>query len=274
MKKKFTLVLSLLLMAGLVYDYNFRMAHTNSSGAPMGNTGSPSDGQTCATMGCHSGGPAVTTEEIDISSDIPPTGYVGGETYNIMFTMTKPGGEKFGFQLSAQDNSGNELGTLIAGTGTQILGSKYITHTFSGTSVTGGTKTWNFQWTAPVSGTGAVDVYYAGNFTDNGGGTSDDVVVSGSLTVGELGVGITEADLAEISVYPNPVIDEIHVAARNVDEEIMITMFDVQGRKVLEEKHAGGNIKIDVKSRSLNTGVYFLQIEVDGKSAIKKLLVK
>jgi hypothetical protein len=188
--------------------------------------------------------------------------------------MAKPGGEKFGFQLSPQDISGNELGTLIAGTGTQILGSKYITHTFSGTAVTGGTKTWNFQWTAPASGTGAVGVYYAGNFTDNGGGTSDDVVVSGSLTVNELGVGITEADLAEISVYPNPVIDEIHVAARDVDEEIMITLFDVQGRKVLEEKHAGGNIKIDVKSRNLNTGVYFLQIEVDGKSSIKKVLVK
>lgn len=273
MKKKFTLVLSALLVSGLIYDFNFRMAHTNSGGSPAGNTGSPSDGQSCARSGCHSG-PSASNEVIDVSADIPASGYIGGETYNISLTMTKPGGERFGFQLSPQDNAGNGLGTLIAGTGSQIVGGNYITHTGTGTAVTGGTKTWNFQWVAPVSGTGDVDVYYVGNFTNRNFGSSGDVVVTGSLVVNEATVGISEAQLAKLSVYPNPVIDEINIAAVDVDEEIMVTMFSIEGRKVLQEKHDGGNVKIDLRGKSLNAGVYFLNIEVGGKATVKKLLVK
>ncbi|MCF8276287.1 MAG: T9SS type A sorting domain-containing protein [Flavobacteriales bacterium] len=274
MKKKFTLILSLLLTTGMVYDYNFRMAHTNNAGGPPGHTGSPADGQTCARSGCHIGGPALTNETIELSSDVPGTGYVGGTTYNMTLTLIKVGGAKFGFQLSPQNSLGTVLGDLVAGTGSQIVGGDYLTHSFNGTSGSG-SRSWDFQWTAPISGSGAVTFYAVGNFANNNGSTDGDVIATESLTINEAtGVGLSEAALASLSVYPNPVIDEITVAAKDVDEEIMITMFDVEGRKVLEEKHQGGNIKIDVKSKSLNTGVYFMQIEAGGKSTVKKLLVK
>lgn len=274
MKKKFTFVLSMLLMVGLVYDYNYRMAHTNSTGAPGGNTGSPNDGQTCAQSGCHIGGPSVTSETGAITSDIPGSGYVAGTTYNMSVTLTKQGGTKFGFQLSPQDASGNPLGVLIAGAGAQIVGGNYLTHTLSGSSGAG-SKIWDFQWTAPASGTGTVTFYAAYNFANSNGSTSGDVIVADTYVVSAASLGISEAQLEALSVYPNPVIDYINVATKDVDEEIMITLFDVQGRKVIAEKHDGGaDIKVDVKSKSLNTGVYFMQIEIDGKSTIKKLLVK
>jgi len=272
MKKKFTLVLSMLLMFGLVYDYNFRMAHTNSSGGPAGHTGSPSDGQTCARSGCHSG-PAVANETGVITSDIPVSGYVGGTTYNMSVTLAKQGGTKFGFQLSPQDVSGNPLGTLVAGTGSQIVGGNYITHNLSGTAGSG-TKTWEFSWIAPTSGTEDVTFYAAFNFA-NGSGSSGDVIDTGSLTVSASSVSISEVELAGLVVYPNPVLNDIHVASKDVDEEIMITLFDAQGRKVLANNYAGGtDITIDVKSIGLITGIYFMQLEVDGKSTIKKLMVK
>lgn len=275
MKKKFTLALSMLMMVGLAYDYNFRMAHTNGSGAPAGNTGSPGDGFSCARSGCHAGGPAQSNETVELSSDIPQTGYVAGTTYNISLTLTKTGGTKFGFQLSPQDAQGNVLGTLAAGTGSQVVGGGYLTHTFSGTAVSGGTKTWDFQWTAPTSGTGDVMFYMVGNFTNSNGSTSGDVIVTESVSFNESsGVGISEAELAQLVVYPNPVEDEINIAMKDIDEEIMVTMFDVQGRKVVEERFDAENIKINVASKNLNTGVYFLQIEAGGNTTIKKLMVK
>lgn len=274
MKKKFTLALSMLLMAGMAYDYNHNAAHTFSNGAPAGHTGSPADGVSCAKSGCHAGGPNQTNETIQIGADIPESGYVGGTTYNISVTMTKSGGQKFGFQLSPQDNSGDAVGSLIAGSGTSITGGHYMTHLAGTTTASGGTKTWNFQWTAPTAGTGNVNVYYAGNFTNNMNNSSGDVIVTGSVVANESNVGISEAELASISVYPNPVIDEIHVAAIDVDEEIMITLYSMDGKKVLEETHEGGEVIVDVASKSLNTGVYFLHIEVEGKSTVKKLLIK
>ncbi len=229
----------------------------------------------CATS-CHVNGPTQTNETVEITSDIPGSGYVAGTTYNITVTMTKAGGTKFGFQLSPQNASGTVLGTLASGTGSQLVGSgNYITHTFSGTAATGGSASWTFEWTAPASGTGDVTFYVAGNFTNASSGTDGDVVVTESVTVSEASVGISEAQLEALTVYPNPVVDEIHVAAKDVDEEIMFTIYNMNGQKVLEEKHeAGQTVKINVAKKSLSSGVYFLQMEVDGNSTIKKLLVK
>jgi hypothetical protein len=274
MKKKFTIVLSVLLMLGLVYDYNFRLAHTNSSGSPAGYTGSPNDGQTCARSGCHSGGPSVSDEIGVITSNIPLSGYVGGTTYNMSVTLTNQGGTRFGFQLSPEDASGNPLGTLIAGTGSQIVGVNYLTHT--GASIASSdTKTWDFQWTAPTSGIGTVTFYAAYNFANSDFSTNGDVIVADTYVTTASSLSISEAELAGLVIYPNPVINEIHVASKDVDEEIMITLFDAQGRRVLGNKYAGGtDITIDVKSIGLITGIYFMQLEVDGKSTIKKLMVK
>ncbi len=274
MKKKFTLILSMLVMVGLVYDYNHNSAHTYSNGAPAGHTGSPGDGVSCAKSGCHSGGPAQTNEAIDVSSDIPSTGYVGGATYNVVFTMTKPGGEKFGFELSPQDNAGAAVGELITGAETIIIGGHYITHGTGQTAATNGARSWSFQWTAPAAGTGDVDVYYAGNFSNNMFDVAEDVIVTGSLVVHESNVGISEAELSNIQIYPNPIEDEINIAMTDVDEEIMVTLYSVEGRVVFEERFSEEQMKIDLKSKSLNTGIYFLHLEVDGNSTVEKLLVK
>lgn len=274
MKKKFTLALSFLLCAGMVYDYNTRSAHSSSTGAPSGNTGDPavSSGQTCGMGGCHTSG-AVTpsgNEVSEIASNIPQGGYVPGETYDMTVSVGGAGGSKFGFSLSV---GGNE-GTLIAGANTQLNGSgNYVTHTFN--SNTGsGSNTWNFQWTAPQSGAGAV-TFYASTLYANGSGSSGDVTVPVSTTVQEAsGVGITEAELEALTVYPNPVIDEINVAAKDVDEEIMFTMYGIDGRQILEETHNPGEITINVGDKTLSTGVYFLRMESGENTVIKKLLVK
>lgn len=274
MKRKFTLALSFLLAVGMAYDYNTRMAQSSSAGAPAGNSGDPSvsSGQTCGNGGCHQGtaGTPSGTEVAQITSNIPQGGYTPGETYDMTVTLSG-GGSKFGFSLSAEGNAG----TLIAGSNTQLNGSgNYITHTFNSNSGSGGI-TWNFQWTAPQSGSGAVTLYAATLFANGNGGNTGDVTIPTSITVLEgSGVGITEVELESLSVYPNPVIDEINVAAQDVDEEIMFTLYNMNGQKVLEEKHEAGEITIDVSDKSLSTGVYFLKMEADGNSTIKKLLVK
>lgn len=273
MKKKFTLVLSALIMAGLVYDYNYRSVHSSSGSAPAGRTGSPGDGISC-NSGCHGSqaGTPSGSESVSLTG-LPAGGYVAGQTYDLTLTMTDPSAARWGFQLIVEDASTNSVGTLISGSGSAIVGSDYLTHSPAVTA--SGSASWDFQWTAPSSGSGDVGFYYAGLFADNNFANSGDVTVNGSEMLSEAsGVGISEAALEALAVYPNPVIDEIHVAAKDVDEEIMFTMYGMDGRKVLEEKHDGGEITIDVSTKNLSTGVYFLQMEVDGNSTVKKLLVK
>src|ERR1700741_768120 len=77
-------------------------AHSSSGGAPAGKTGSPGDGGNCT--GCHTG--TATTQTSLITSDIPVSGYVPGTTYTITASVSKTGINKFGFEISPQNTSG------------------------------------------------------------------------------------------------------------------------------------------------------------------------
>jgi hypothetical protein len=83
----------------------------NSSGSPIGHTGSPFDGRTCTS--CHAG-PAAEAKAGWITSDIPADGYVAGSTYTLTATASRAGSNKFGFQIAAYTSSGGQAGTLKA----------------------------------------------------------------------------------------------------------------------------------------------------------------
>jgi hypothetical protein len=124
------------------------------NGAPAAKTGSPGDGSNCTE--CHGG--TASTVSGWITSNIPVQGYTPGQTYQITATNQITGSGKYGFEVSPQNVAGNLLGTLTAGTTSQLVGSgKYVTHT----NATNSLSTWTFNWTAPAAGTGQVTFYGA-----------------------------------------------------------------------------------------------------------------
>ncbi len=146
-------LITILSVATLAVLFSFNEPSRNSSGAQPGHTGSPGDGKNCTF--CHGGTASAVTGVI--TSNIPSSGYTAGQTYTI--TVTTNGSGRKGFQVSPQNVSGSLLGTLIAGTGNQLVGNgKYVTHS---SGVLTPTATWSFQWIAPPTGTGAVTFYGA-----------------------------------------------------------------------------------------------------------------
>lgn len=123
------------------------------SGSPAGYTNSPGDGKNCTQ--CHGGSASPVTGWI--TSDIPAEGYTAGTTYNL--TVTVSGSGHKGFEVSPQNTAGDQLGTLIAGSGSNLTGgTKYVTHNSDPTS---NPATWTFQWMAPAAGTGEVTFFGA-----------------------------------------------------------------------------------------------------------------
>ena len=157
--KKIVLSLFLSFAVFIVFNLLAPNAISEPTGSPASNTGSPADGTTCAES-CH-GGSAVTQAGL-ITSNIPTAGYTPGTTYTI--TATISGSGKKGFQVSPQNTAGTLLGSLIAGSGNKIVGTKYVTHSSAKTATT---ATWTFQWIAPAAGTGAVTFYGAFAITTN-----------------------------------------------------------------------------------------------------------
>lgn len=160
--------------------------HGNSSASPNGYTGSPLEfgGRTCGSNGgCHGGG---STAQADmITTNIPSSGYVPGQTYQITATVVSAGRTKFGFQLSPQRANGNTAGTMIANSTVQLTGSqRYATHT-SSSNTGSGSRSWTFSWTAPATGLGPVTFYASYNAANNNNSTSGDIIFNSSLVVNE-----------------------------------------------------------------------------------------
>lgn len=167
-----------------VFTLSLSMLSWFSGGSPGGKTGSPGDGANCTQ--CHAGSPNQATGWI--TSTIPSSGYVSGETYTVTATGTHSGVVKFGFEVTAEDDGNAKKGTFMITDAVQTKltnGNQAVTHTASGNTPSGDSKSWSFDWTAPAEGTGDITFYGAFNAANGNGTNSGDVIYLSSLSVTE-----------------------------------------------------------------------------------------
>ncbi len=235
---------------------------TSSAGAAAGNTGSPADGSTCTS--CHGGTASAASGWI--TTDIPVEGYTPGQVYNITCTNNLTASGKYGFECSPQSSTGTLLGTIVAGTNNHITGTKYVTHNTANST----TKAWTFTWTAPAATVGSVTFYAAFARGTNGS------VAKTSLTVNKAsGVGIASIALqAPLTITPNP--NQGRFSVVNLPETVdLISVFDLTGNIIYQAKQAQTNSGIlDIDLGSPAAGIYFLNINMQGKQVSKKIVVR
>ena len=163
---------------------------TSSSGK-SGKSGAPGE-STC--IQCHSDN-ALNAPSGSINMSIAGLTngqYSPGQTYQVSVTVNKSGQSLFGFSAVALNDSGQNTGTLVAGTDnhTEVSAASgtsrnYVTHNFNG-GLSSNQKTFTFSWTAPTSGN--VSFYFSGIAANNSGGTTGDFVYSSSLTLSPVNV--------------------------------------------------------------------------------------
>lgn len=265
-----------LVVIGIVFTSEYSSpAHGYGSGAPAGATGSPSDGSNCSA--CHSG--TASNDVGLITSNIPASGYVPGSTYTITATVNDASINKFGFQISPQDASGNLKGTIVVtnGTATQLLGSgKYITHKSGGTAGTG-TRSWSFNWIAPAAGSGNVTFYGSFLLANANSSTSGDQVKLSNMTVIEdltASIAVKTKNVDNWNVYPNPVSDRLYVNEVNGDSKITsVSITDVTG-KLIKTIHKYELLQTEwINISDLQSGMYVLNITSE-KGVVTKKIVK
>jgi glucose/arabinose dehydrogenase len=161
---------------------NERNARANSFGPIPGRTGAPGE-DTCRE--CHLPEDGIPPGTITISA---PQTYVPGQTYQITVNVTNadPARRRWGFQLTAIDDTGNRAGTLQAGPEglTQVIAGtlgtparQYVEHTTPG-SFEGQSNgaSWTFNWTAPAESVGPVLLHTAANQANGDHNTSGDSI--------------------------------------------------------------------------------------------------
>lgn len=174
-------------------------------------TGAPGEANCTA---CHATNP-VNSGEGNVVITGMPANYLPGQVIPLTVTVNDPDGVIFGFELTSIDPKGDKAGGYtfpvatpsILQVETGFVGTSerdYLMHTNNGVTPTQfGTKSWNFNWTAPARRAGKVGVYAAGNAANDNFGTSGDFIYTTS-TQSLAGTGISDFDgdrKNEVAVY-------------------------------------------------------------------------
>lgn len=246
-------------------------------GTEPGYTGSPGDSLKNCTV-CHGG--SATPVDGWITSNIPNTGYIPGNTYLITASNTTIGHNRFGFSISPQAIDGKLLGTLkvIDTAQTKLVGNdKYITYREAGI-YSQDIKIWTFNWIAPAAGTG--DVVFYGAFNSNvDGHKGGDVTQLSTLRVKENGTASVinaQNNKVTVSAYPNPASNFVNISfALAQKENVAIKILNLAGKIVYQttEDNIIGVFNKQIETSQLANGVYLIQTQIGENICTNKVVV-
>jgi len=231
----------------------------NNGGSQGGKTGSPGDNSITCTE-CHGG--TATFQSGWITSNIPGSGYIPGNTYTITAMGTHSGVVKFGFEATAEDSLGMKTGTFVITNTSEtklVNNNNAVTHKSTGNTPSGNSKSWSFNWTAPSTSVGNITFYATFNAANGNNATTGDVIYRSELTLTPNTTSIDENELDyQLSLYPNPASDYISIDFKNNSDRNIIRLFNGIGKLVMEKQINNQFEKLNVSK--LNDGVYYLVI--------------
>ena len=277
--KKIYMACALFALIGLGFTLSTTNLTAKNSGASLNsNYSGVNGGITCNTSGCHSGA-AVNSGpgSVSISTDIPVSGYVGGNTYSVSVTVSAGGanGAKYGFSASAtKEGTATFTGGFANADNTTLVkaSGNYIVHnsTVNGNGVNS-SHTFTFDWTAPATGTGNVKFWAAGNSANGNNGSSGDQIYNNSLLVNEApGASITEDIIDAFNLFPNPATDNVTLSTPSELMDGTLRVFDMGGKMVYASNLSDTNLNIDLNA--FVQGMYIVEIEKNGKSYTARLI--
>jgi hypothetical protein len=131
----------------------------------------------------------------------------------------------------------------------------------------------NYSW-APEGGTGGsavvtpnADVTYTVTVDDGVCEATGDVSVT-------MAVGIEEVLAESIAVYPNPATDQLTIRAEQALNVEYISLLDLNGKAVYHLVPTGAFTTASIPVADLATGMYLLQMNVDGTLTNRKVVVQ
>lgn len=177
-------------------DHTVTSVGARANGSPNARTGAPGESN-CTSCHNQSSGPG----QIQITA---PATYQPGQVIPITVTQTTTDTTRraWGFQLTALDTTANaKAGTLTATTANTAVANsatkQYMNQTSAGNfNGQGNSVSWTFNWTAPATNVGNINMYVAGLQADDSGDDSGDQTYTTSVTMVP---AATTASFVEIS---------------------------------------------------------------------------
>jgi PKD repeat protein len=106
---------------------------------------------------------------------------------------------------------------------------------------------------------------------------NDTMLVNTTLAIQVMGclISVPEIDMeTQVSVYPNPTSDKIHIELLDVITNLFdCRMYDLTGRSITVEPLETNSNHYEIDLNSINNGIYILEINVNNQKISKKISV-
>lgn len=194
----------------VIFCFQFLYGYANNP--PNERTGAPGQ-STCASGNCHNSYPLNSGPgEVFING---PSSYNPGEILNFTLNISQSGQDRWGFELCSLTDDMDQAGIInvFDDINTQTSSSSDITYlkqtgngTFNGQS---NIVEWHFEWEAPISGSGPITFYFAGNAANGNGNRTGDYIYIDDYTLLENSLPISYYD--QIQPIFNNVCTPCHI---------------------------------------------------------------
>lgn len=234
-----------------------------TGGQGGGFSGSPGDGGSTCTQ-CHA--PGANHGGTPVLTGVPAD-YQSGMSYNLTLSINGSSVNKFGFNITAEDQNNNKVGNWTAGSGSQVRNGgsgNGLTHTGAGTS----SSSWTFTWTAPSTSVGPVTFYYATIQANSAGGNGGDQMVAGSSSA-VLSNGI-DATISSFQLYPTQADSFINIDLNQFDVG-QLEVYDMNGTIVKTSSLTQEN---QLNISHLSSGIYLANVTVNGNVTTERFIKK
>lgn len=232
-----------------------------TSGQGGNYSGSPGDNNATCTA-CHSAG---ANHGGSVSLNGVPSTYVDGTAYPLTLSINGSSVSKFGFNITAEDQNGNKVGTWATGSGSQFRnGGSSVGLTHSNAN----TNSWSFSWTAPAD-VGPISFHYSTIQANGAGGNSGDQTISGSSAQFLNTSSVVQQSLFEM--YPTVVNQELFVNLGD-QHQATATIYNMAGQVVSSLELMDTQNRLELAD--MTSGVYLLQVSSGNQTETQRFIKK
>lgn len=261
------------------------MSHQDGSNFNFDYTGSADFPQThCANAGCHNSIGFMGDGTINIqvlNGAAPVMSYSPGTTYTIKVTrpvnVSKVGFQSVVTKWASSTPTGTIANTIMPSklVMNNITNGNAIAHTTAGSTsaISGGLATFEYQWTAPATDVGAIDVYAIMNISNNNGNVTGDSIMRAIFTL-QKPTGIPEcyADTTQGFVYPNPVQHTLNFLLPGTAPAQEANVVSLSGAVCRVPLVSLGGQAYRVDMRAFSPGYYTLRVALANGSFVRSFI--
>ena len=140
----------------------------------------------------------------------------------------------------------------------------------------GGSGIWDTTSNVLTGAAGSSDVKVRFVFASDGSITREGFGVDSIFMDGVVGIEEVMSNETRFTVYPNPSNGQFRLVMNSEqDQDYTLIMRDAQGKLIMDEQlNVNGFFMKDYDFESLAKGVYFLNLQSDEESVVKKLIIQ